>query len=176
MDHENAFTNRSYGAVRRRVNRAPRQLTLSLFAYVVLVFVAHVFWGAALASTLIPRLDGPHAMALVAILGTMISPYLLFWQSSREVEEAHRRHLPPLRLTPRKTEPVRIRTDNVTGTEISNLIAFFIVVAIRAGGDADRLGVTDIRTSSQVAEALRPADGAAGQNARIMGRLMPALT
>ena len=136
-------------------------MTLSLFAYVVAVFVAHVFWGAALASTLIPRLvfDGPHAMALVAILGTTTSPYHFFWQSSREVEEAHRRHLQPLRLTPRKTEPVRIRTDNVTGTGISNRIAFFIVVATRAGGDADRLGVTDIRTSLQAAEALRPVAG-----------------
>ena len=136
-------------------------LTLSLFAYVAVVFVAHVSWGAALASTLIPRLvfDGPHAMALVAILGTTISPYLFFWQSSQEVEEAHRRHLRPLGLTPRgaASELARIRTDTVTGMGISNLIAFFIVVATAATLNAS--GVTDIQTSSQAAEALRPVAG-----------------
>jgi Mn2+/Fe2+ NRAMP family transporter len=50
--------------------------TLSLFAYVAVVFTAHVPWGAALFNTLVPHLvfDAPHAMAVVAVLGTTISP------------------------------------------------------------------------------------------------------
>ncbi len=136
-------------------------LTLSLFAYVAVVFTAHVPWGEALYSTLVPRivLDAPHAMAMVAILGTTISPYLFFWQSSQEVEEGRRRHVRPLGLTPRGAAPelARIRTDTVFGMGISNLIAWFIILATAATLNAS--GVTDIQTSSQAAEALRPIAG-----------------
>ena len=136
-------------------------LTLSLFAYVAVVFVAHVSWSKALYSTLVPRiiLDGPHAMALVAVLGTTISPYLFFWQSSQEVEEGRRRHVRPLRLTPRlaATELARIRTDTMFGMAISNLVAFFIILATAATLNAS--GVTEIQTSLQAAEALRPVAG-----------------
>ncbi|PMU65010.1 divalent metal cation transporter, partial [Pseudomonas sp. GP01-A1] len=65
--------------------------TLSLFAYVAVVFAAQVPWSVALSSTVLPKMtwDADHAMALVAILGTTISPYLFFWQSGQEVEEMH---------------------------------------------------------------------------------------
>ena len=137
-------------------------LTLSLFAYVSVVFAAHVPWGEALYSTLVPHIvfDAPHATAMVAILGTTISPYLFFWQSSQEVEEGRRRHVRPLGLAPRgaATELARIRTDTVLGMGISNLIALFIILATAATLNAS--GVTDIQTSSQAAEALRPIAGA----------------
>ena len=150
MYQENDFANRSYEAVRRRADEASRQMTLSLFACVAVVFVAHVFWSAALAGTLIPRLvfDCPHAMALAVILGMTIGAYTFVWQSSQEVEEAHRRGPRPLRLMPRGAAPelARIRTDTATGMGISNLIAFFIILATAATLNAS--GVTDIQTSS----------------------------
>ncbi len=136
-------------------------LTLSLFAYVAVVFAAHVRWQAALIGTLIPDLvlDAPHATALVAILGTTISPYLFFWQSSQEVEEARRRHVKPLGLAPRRagTELRRIRADTMIGMGVSNLIALFIIMATAATLHAH--GIVDIQTSSQAAEALRPIAG-----------------
>ena len=136
-------------------------LTVSLFAYVAVVFAAHVSWGEALYSTLVPRtvFDAPHAMAMVAILGTTISPYLFFWQSSQEVEEGRRRHVRPLGLKPRgaATELARIRTDTVVGMGISNLIALFIILATAATLNAN--GITNIQTSAQAAEALRPVAG-----------------
>lgn len=136
-------------------------LTLSLFAYVAVAFAAHVPWGQALAGTVVPRItfDAPHAMAMVAILGTTISPYLFFWQSSQEVEEGRRRHIRPLGLAPRRaaSELARIRTDTVIGMGLSNLIALFIIFATAATLNAS--GVTDIQTSSQAAEALRPIAG-----------------
>ena len=150
MEQENDFTNRSYKVLCGRADDTPQHLTPSLFVYVAVIFVAHVFWRAALAGTLIPRLvfDGPHAMALVAIFGATISPYLSFWQSSQEVKEAHRRCLPPLRLTPGDAAPerARIRIDNVPGMGISNVIASH---CRRDGGDADASGVTDVQTCSQ---------------------------
>ena len=135
--------------------------TLSLFAYVGVVFAAHVPWGAALYGTLVPHFvfDGPHAMALVAVLGTTISPYLFFWQAGQEVEELRRRHVKALCITPRDAGPElsRIRTDTFVGMGISNLIALFIIFATAATLNAS--GVTDIKRP-QAAEALRPVAGA----------------
>ncbi len=135
--------------------------TLSLFAYVAVVFAVHVPWGTVLLRTVIPSftLDGTHAMALVAVLGTTISPYLFFWQAAQEVEEQRRRHVKPLCLTPRAAGPElsRIRMDTLVGMGFSNLIALFIIVATAATLNAT--GVTNIQTSSQAAEALRPVAG-----------------
>jgi NRAMP (natural resistance-associated macrophage protein)-like metal ion transporter len=135
--------------------------TLCLFAYVAVVFATHVPWGAALYSTLVPHLvfDAPHAMAMVAVLGTTISPYLFFWQAGQEVEELRRRHVKALCVAPRSAGPelARIRIDTMVGMGISNLIALFIVFATAATLNAS--GVTDIQTSSQAAEALRPIAG-----------------
>jgi NRAMP (natural resistance-associated macrophage protein)-like metal ion transporter len=136
-------------------------LTLSLFSYVAVVFAVHVPWSRALLATLVPRLGSGHAaaMALVAVLGTTISPYLLFWQSALEVEDRKRRALPPLRLVPSGAEAefARIRTDTVLGMMVSNLIAICIIYATAATLHAS--GLTTIATSSQAAEALRPIAG-----------------
>jgi len=135
--------------------------TLSLFAYVAVVFAAGVDWAPALYHTLVPSItfDAPHAMALVAVLGTTISPYLFFWQAGQEVEELHRRHVKPLCIAPRDAGPelARIRTDTIVGMGVSNLIAAFIIFATAATLNAH--GVTQIDTSSQAAEALRPIAG-----------------
>src|SRR5258706_1233243 len=144
-----------------RYAAALKWATLCLFAYVAVVFAAQVPWGSALYSTLVPNLvfDAPHAMAMVAVLGTTISPYLFFWQAGQEVEELHRRHVKALCITPRKAGPelARIRTDTMVGMGISNLIALFIIFATAATLNAN--GVTEIQTSSQAAEALRPIAG-----------------
>ena len=135
--------------------------TLSLFAYVGVVFTAHVPWGSAIYGTLVPTfaLDRAHTMAMVAVLGTTISPYLFFRQAGQEVEELHRRHVKPLCITPRSAgaELTRIRNDTIIGMGVSNLIALFIIFATAA--TLHTSGVTDIQTSSQAAEALRPIAG-----------------
>jgi NRAMP (natural resistance-associated macrophage protein)-like metal ion transporter len=137
-------------------------LTLSLFAYVAVVLAVHVPWGTALRGALLPQLafDGDHAMALVAVLGTTISPYLFFWQAGEEVEELRRRHLKRMADNPGAAKPelARIRTDTLVGMGISNLIALFIIIATAATLNAS--GITQIETSSQAAEALRPVAGA----------------
>ena len=64
-------------------------LTLSLFAYVGIVFVVHVPWFKALRGTVLPSisLNATFLTALIAVFGTTISPYLFFWQAALEVEE-----------------------------------------------------------------------------------------
>jgi len=135
--------------------------TLSLFAYVGVVFVAKVPLGEALWGTLVPQFtfDKPHAMALVAIFGTTISPYLFFWQAGQEVEEQHRRHIKPLHVSPRRAgaELKRIRTDTLVGMGFSHLVALFIVIATAATLHAN--GVRDIESAAQAAQALRPIAG-----------------
>jgi NRAMP (natural resistance-associated macrophage protein)-like metal ion transporter len=135
--------------------------TLSLFSYVAVVIVADVPWPTALKSLVVPtvELTGASAMAMVAILGTTISPYLFFWQAGQEVEEQHRHHAKPLCVSPKTAGPelARIRLDTIVGMAFSSLVSLAIVFATAA--TLHRHGVTDIATSAQAAEALRPIAG-----------------
>jgi Mn2+/Fe2+ NRAMP family transporter len=135
--------------------------TLSLFSYVAVVMVAGVPWGRALSALVLPEIqwNAAYATAIVAILGTTISPYLFFWQAGQEIEEQHRHHAKPLCITPREAGPElrRIRVDTLTGMAFSTIISITIVFATAATLNAH--GVTDIATSSQAAEALRPIAG-----------------
>lgn len=136
-------------------------MTLSLFAYVAVVFVVHVPWGEALRQTFIPHMTfgSDQIMALVAVLGTTISPYLFFWQASQEVEEKLKRNAKLLFTGPSDTEGEleRIRTDTWVGMGFSNLISWFIIVA--AATTLHTHGITQIATAGQAAEALRPIAG-----------------
>lgn len=135
--------------------------TLSLFAYVAVVLVSAVPWGTALTALVVPQIQwsAAYATALVAILGTTISPYLFFWQAAQEIEEQRRHHSRPLFQTPGKagSELHRIRVDTLTGMAFSSVIALAIVFAAAATLHAH--GVRDIETSSQAAQALRPIAG-----------------
>ena len=135
--------------------------TLSLFTYVAVVMVVHVPWSHALRSLVVPEIqwNTAYATALVAILGTTISPYLFFWQAGQEIEEQRRHHAKPLCITPSTAGPelARIRLDTLTGMAFSTLVSLAIVFATAATLHAN--GITDIATSSQAAEALRPIAG-----------------
>lgn len=138
-------------------------LTLVLLSYVIALFLAKVPWGEALKGLLIPKIEwnGPFLTTLVAILGTTISPYLFIWQSSQEAEE--QRIDPdkkPLKREPEKEdeEVERIRIDTIVGMAVSNVIAIAIIMTTAATLHAS--GKTDIESSAQAAEALRPVAGA----------------
>jgi NRAMP (natural resistance-associated macrophage protein)-like metal ion transporter len=138
-------------------------LTLSLFAYVGALAFAHISWGEALAGVLVPRLtwSGAYFTTIVAIFGTTISPYLFFWQASQEAED-QRIDITKQPLINKhygaQREFHRIRADTVVGMAFSNLIALSIIVT--AAATLHAAGKTDIQTSSQAAEALRPIAGA----------------
>jgi NRAMP (natural resistance-associated macrophage protein)-like metal ion transporter len=137
-------------------------LTLALLAYVAVVFTIHVPWREAIKGIVWPRIALTSEMltVIVAVFGTTISPYLFFWQAAQEVEELNadpaasalvhdaadaRRHLR------------RIKIDTYIGMGFSNLIALFIIVSCAATLHGN--GITDITTSAQAAEALRPLAG-----------------
>lgn len=137
-------------------------LTLSLFAYVATVLVIDVPWAAVLKSVVLPPIswNAKYAVGLVALLGTTISPYLFCWQASQEVEEIEsstRRK--SLRRAPQQAPSAlrRIGIDTTVGMIFSNLIAFFIILTSAVVLHAH--GKTDIQSSAQAAEALRPLAG-----------------
>ena len=144
-----------------RYARLLKWATLSLFAYVAVVLSVGVPWGEALRAMVVPQMsfDRSTMVALVAVLGTTISPYLFFWQAAQETEELRRRHVKALCLTPATAgqELARIRDDTLVGMGVSNLIALFIILATAA--TLHSAGVTQIDTAAQAAEALRPVAG-----------------
>jgi NRAMP (natural resistance-associated macrophage protein)-like metal ion transporter len=139
-----------------------RWLSLSLLAYVATVFVAHVPLGHAVSGILLPHLkfSGDYLTVIVAVLGTTISPYLFFWQAGEEVEkEKEDDNAEPLKTAPLQapSEMQRIRWDTYVGMAFSNIVALAIVITTAATLHAH--GVTNITTSSQAAEALKPIAG-----------------
>lgn len=135
---------------------------LSLFSYVICAFVVHVAWGEVALAIVWPPLSfkAEYLMAVVAVLGTTISPYLFFWQAGQEVEDTKEgAGARPLTRAPEQAagEFTRIRIDTYIGMGISNLIALFIVITTAATLNAH--GVTQIQTSAQAAEALRAVAG-----------------
>jgi hypothetical protein len=105
----------------------------SRFRYVGVAAVAHVPWGHALRSLVVPEIEWTPAYAsgFVAILGTTISPYLFFWQAAQEVEEERRTHAKPLMVSPKRAGPElkRIRNDTLIGMAISTVVSVAIVFA-----------------------------------------------
>ncbi len=137
-------------------------LTLSLFAYVGTVFVVGVPWQTVAWHLVVPdfSLSSDYLTVVVAVFGTTISPYLFFWQASEEVENmSERPGAMPLIAAPAlaRAELERIRIDTYIGMAFSNLVALFILLTTAATLHAH--GITDIETSSQAAEALRPLAG-----------------
>ena len=145
----------------KQIERVLKFLTVALFAYVIDVFLVHPPLAETLRATIVPTIsfDRNYVATLVAILGTTISPYLFFWQTSHEVEDekaagkktrAERRGASRFEL--------RIATIDVTvGMLFSNLVMYFIILATALTLHAS--GKTDISTAADAAEALKPLAG-----------------
>jgi NRAMP (natural resistance-associated macrophage protein)-like metal ion transporter len=142
--------------------RVLKWLTLALLAYVAVVFVLHVDWERVLIRTLIPTLQtsSEYWMMIVGVLGTTISPYLFFWQAAQEAEQRQRmtgaHHIANDARFIRE-HLYRIKLDTVVGMVFSNIIAFCVMLATAI--TLNQHGITDIQTTKQAAEALRPIAG-----------------
>ena len=135
-------------------------LTLALLSYVASPSRLTSTWPrccAARSSLELPPGASAHdaILVIVAVFGTTISPYLFFWQAGLEKEEAGsgKSH-----TAARVRQHLRgIKIDTIIGMTFSNLVAFFIILS--TASTLHRAGVTDIQTSAQAAEALRPLAG-----------------
>ncbi len=150
-----------------RTVRVLKWLTLALFAYVAVILTVSVPWRRVISESLHPWSFFPkdislkeYAAMVVAVLGTTISPYLFFWQAAQEVEDNRRRpQSRELRAHPEYAAEhlFRIKQDTFVGMSFSNVIALCIVIATAV--TLNDHGITNIQTSAQAAEALRPVAG-----------------
>ncbi len=141
----------------RRYVRVLKWLTLTLFLYVAVAWFIKIDWTAVLHGTFWPQVGHGKAFwsLVVAILGTTISPYLFFWETSEEVEErTGRRRMTPAGMV---RQLRAMRRDTAVGMLFSNVIMFFIIVA--AAATLHVHGVREITTAAQAAEVLQPIAG-----------------
>ncbi|HEX6512685.1 MAG TPA: divalent metal cation transporter [Chloroflexota bacterium] len=151
----------------RTIANVLRWLTLFLLAYVVAAVLTHPNWLDVARRAFTPNLslDPQFISLLVAVLGTTITPYMWFWQTSEEVEEqvAHGQiHLRQRRGTTERVIGDRQLDVNV-GATISNIVMFFIILT--AGATLFAHGEHDVKSAADAAEALAPL---AGNAARIL--------
>jgi NRAMP (natural resistance-associated macrophage protein)-like metal ion transporter len=137
-------------------------LTLVLFAYFGVILTIHIDWAMVARHVVLPdvALNAAFVTMVVAVFGTTISPYLFFWQTAEEVEDMESKDRPILLDGPAgaaRHELKRIETDTIVGMALSNLVAFAIILT--AATTLHQAGVTDIQTSAQAANALRPIAG-----------------
>lgn len=142
-----------------------KYLSFVLIAYILAGLSIDLAWKSALSSTFIPHFTfGKDSVLLICgILGTSISPYLFFWQTSQEVEEniAHKKGLTfvgsEISAHDTKHAIQDMRFDVWTGMFFSNVTMFFIIAV--CGSVLFPNGVHDIETAAQAAEALLPFAG-----------------
>ncbi|MEI7539731.1 MAG: divalent metal cation transporter [Candidatus Saccharibacteria bacterium] len=143
----------------RRYAKILKWLAIALFAYPLTALMVGTDWPAALHSTfaVLPTINAQTIYILVGVLGTTISPYCFFWDTSEVVEEEISHH----RLSETGKDPrisrkflKSVRLDNFWGMTLSIVTAWFIVVACAAV--LFKNGVHDINTAADAARALEP--------------------
>ncbi|MBI2085704.1 Nramp family divalent metal transporter [Candidatus Daviesbacteria bacterium] len=137
-------------------------LALVLLSYVFSALTVNMDWNEVWQRAIIPTIvfSKDQIFLITGILGTTISPYLFFWQTSQEVEEQILGGKTTLKLRQEETtlkEVRNMRTDVWSGMFLSNLVMFFIIAATAATLYSH--GITNITTAAQAAEALRPIAG-----------------
>lgn len=141
--------------------RVLKVLALSLFAYVVAVFLVPQQWGDVLRATFVPTFhwDAAFVTGLVAVLGTRLSPYVLVWEPAQVVEEevgeGKTRLQDRVGASPREIRALEV--DTIAGSTVANLVTWAILVT--AAATLHARGVTTVETAAQAAEALKPAAG-----------------
>ena len=136
-------------------------LAMVLLAYIGAALLAHLNWGDVLHKSITPSIhwSKDQILLICAILGTTISPYLFFWQTSQEVENQilEGKKTIASREGADKHEVGSMRIDVWSGMLLSNVVMFFIIAA--CGAILFPQGITHIHTAADAAEALRPFAG-----------------
>lgn len=138
----------------RKLARIMKWLCLALFSYILVPFIIDIDWKAVALATLVPKVEysKEYLLVLVGVLGTTISPYMFFWQTSMEMEEKVTRQ-----LVVDKKLLTEMRTDVDLGMFFSCLVMFFIMLT--TGSILHAQGITKIDTVEEAARALLPLAG-----------------
>jgi len=146
-----------------------KYLALVLLTYIITAFIIKDFdWGLVLRSAVTPSFNftREQIFLICAILGTTISPYLFFWQTSQEIEEKILEGQTTIKLREDAVDNKQIgkmRTDVWSGMFFSNLVMFFIIAVCAV--TLYSAGITNIETAADAAAALKPL---AGENAALL--------
>lgn len=140
-----------------------KYLTFALFSYIITAFIIKIDWTEVLTSLLLPNIqfNKIYFLNIVAILGTTISPYLFFWQTSEEVEEEVAHHklrnmgAGQPKVTPKDIS--KLKLDTIIGMFFSNLVMFFIIIV--TGATLFKSGIHNIQSAQDAASALKPLAG-----------------
>lgn len=145
----------------RLYSRYLKYLALVLLSYVATGLIVGLDWGAVIFHTFVPTMEfSKNSIFIIcAVLGTTISPYLFFWQTSQEVEEEIKDGRTTLRARIGATDAdIRdMRIDVWSGMFISNIVMFFIIAVCAATIFAN--GIEGINTAADAAAALKPLAG-----------------
>jgi Mn2+/Fe2+ NRAMP family transporter len=137
--------------------RILKWLSISLFSYVITVFLVHEPWRVIFYATFVPHIEFSPAFFFIitGVIGTTISPYMFFWEASEEVEEEkslHMIHNGVPKLTSQFMK--RLRLDNFLGMLSSQIAAWCVIVVGSTVLHAN--GVTHVTSAAQAAKALEP--------------------
>lgn len=138
----------------RKIAKVLKWLCVVLFSYLVIPFLTRTDWSEVLRGTFLPQFQtsAEYFLALVGILGTTISPYLFFWQTSMEVEEVRQNH-----LVVDKQMINLMHEDIEGGMFVTNIVFYFIILT--TGTVLFNAGIHDIETVEEAAQALQPLAG-----------------
>ncbi|HUD05681.1 MAG TPA: Nramp family divalent metal transporter [Candidatus Saccharimonadales bacterium] len=146
-----------------RYARYLKWLALVLFAYILSAILAHPDWHTVISHSIVPHItfSKDQLLLICAILGTTITPYLFFWQTSQEIEEEIAAGQTTLksRAGSEPADMKKMRIDVWSGMFLSNVVMFFIIAA--CASVLFKHGITNITTAAQAAQALRPFAGSA---------------
>jgi Mn2+/Fe2+ NRAMP family transporter len=137
-----------------------RWLTAALLAYIVTGFIIRPDWWLVFRSLAIPRIEFNAAFlaAMVAVMGTSITPYLFFWQASQETEQTRDEgELGDFRAAVLTQQISEMRKDTYTGMAVSNVVMLFIIVT--TAFVLHDHGITNVDSAAKAAMALRPLAG-----------------
>lgn len=145
----------------KKYARYLKWLVIALFSYIITGFMIKMDWSVLFYHAIIPQItfSKEQILLITAILGTTISPYLFFWETSQEVEEeiAEGKTTVHSRRGTNHAEIKKMRADIWTGMFLSNIIMFFIIAVCANTLFAN--GITNIDTASDAALALLPLAG-----------------
>jgi NRAMP (natural resistance-associated macrophage protein)-like metal ion transporter len=145
----------------RRYTKYLKWLVIAVFSYILTGLIINMDWSLLLHDGLIPQITFSKSQILLitGILGTTISPYLFFWQTSQEIEEeiTEGKKTIQSRRGTNEMEMKEMRVDIWVGMFLSNLVMFFIIAVCANTLFAN--GITNIGTAADAASALRPLAG-----------------
>ena len=145
----------------RKYSKYLKWLVLTVFSYIITGFIIHMNWSQLFHDGIIPQItfSKTQILLITGIVGTTISPYLFFWQTSQEIEEEVSEGKTTIhsREGTNPTEMKEMRTDIWVGMFLSNLVQFFIVAV--CASTLFKNGITDISTAADAARALEPLAG-----------------